>query len=189
MKSTLARLPKGKELKRLKGLSGPKQPKQPKLELPALPQAIDLADSQEDILIRALGDERLAKRIRKLQDEFPVGSVPELIVYDFLKRYNIPFQYQIAMFGGRARAGGLVPDFLLQGEHAGTVWQIQGDYWHTRPGKRETDEINRLRIMSGMYDGQRIKSVLFLWENHLMDRATRSKTLRLALGGIEMPGR
>ncbi len=185
----LKRLPKASGLKRLSTLPGAKRKQTTTFDMPSLPQAIDLTDDQEDILARALDDEKLAKRVRKLQDQFPVGSVPELIVYDWLKRNSIPFQYQVALFGGRAISGGLVPDFILQGSNAGTVWQIQGDYWHTRPGKQEADMTAKLRMIGSTWAGQRIHSVIFLWEGNLVDRAMRDKTLRLALGGIEMPRR
>lgn len=63
------------------------------------------------------------------------------------------FQYQVPLFGGRRRRGGVVLDFLVPTRPAQTVVNPIGEYWH-----RDTDADKRedLRIMDYLGRGTRI---------------------------------
>ena len=68
-----------------------------------------------DVLLERMGetDRRLGKRLLGLSQRFPGGSLPEWIVYDWLTRNDVPFQYQTELYGGRQYRGGILPDFVV----------------------------------------------------------------------------
>lgn len=188
----ITRLPRIKRitgLERLPDLGG-KSKRRKKTEPIGLvmPVSMSGADDEEKRIAWLYGDERLAARVRKLQYEFPDGSVPELVALDWLRWKGIDFYYQAQLFGGWGRSGGLVPDFLLLGPYMGRVWLIQGDYWHTQTSKQASDATAKLKLIGAIWNGVEIKTVTSVWEGNLRDGAIRQRTLDLALVGIEMPG-
>jgi len=183
MISPLKPLRKPKSLKRLKGLGG----KSARQELPSvdpLEERFDLTDPVYENLLRSLGDAGLVKRVMKLQKKFPVGTVPELVTYDWLTRQRIEFEYQVALYGGRTRSGGIIPDFVLRVGGRTVVWNIQGNYWHTLGGRPQVDEAQRLRMLASKINGQPVKQVMFLWESRIL--GDRPKVFVLALAGVEL---
>src|SRR3990167_8818279 len=74
------------------------------------PDAFDVTSDVEDKIYNEVGDRSLAKRVHELQGRYPAGSLPELVVMDWLTRHRIPFTYQVPVAGGRSIKGGLVLD-------------------------------------------------------------------------------
>ena len=67
-----------------------------------------------------------------LPHSFPTtfGSKNEQNVYYALTRYEIDFDYQVPIFGGRLQRGGLVLDFLVRNPFDIAVPVGKGGYWH-----------------------------------------------------------
>lgn len=136
-------------------------------------------------LTNRLGDERLAKRVRTLQAQYPAGTVPELVTMDWLDKQRYRYIYQAQLWGGRAAAGGLLPDFVVASNGAiGQAWQIQGEYWHGKKGlaKQSSDAAAALTMTGQVVDGIRIEKVMNLWESDIYNR--RPEVFEYALAGI-----
>src|SRR6478609_8843001 len=85
----------------------------PKLDLGHKTQ-FDVTEDDAQELARVLKNEPLAKRVRKLQKtKYPYGTVPELLMLDYLDAHGEKYKYQAEIYGG-FRSGGLVPDFVVQ---------------------------------------------------------------------------
>lgn len=166
-----------------------KKVKQPDLDFPSPPPE-DTTPDVLDQLIRLVGDVRLAKRILRLRERYPNGTVPELVVFDWLQQQKwIDFEYQVSLWGGRrAPAGvGVVPDFVVWTDMAqAMVWQVQGEYWHTLDGKVERDRANNLRMLGQIINGARITAVVELWEDDIYSK--RSAIFAAALAGVGLRG-
>lgn len=179
----------GKGLRSLPRLDG----KRYRTDLPALNplpvgENTQFDTTPDDIneLAKALQNENLAKRIRKLQHtKYPYGTVPELLMLDYLSSQGERYKYQAELFGG-FRNGGLVPDFVLQRAGGWRALNIQGQYWHNVPGKAVKDASDKLRMLGASYEGQPILDVVFVWERRLMSPdSSRERTLQNATLGIE----
>lgn len=140
-------------------------------------------------LTRRLGDEATAKRIRALQATLggvSSGTVPELVTYDWLQRSGYNFIFQAELYGGRATAGGLLPDFVVEtGAGVGMAWQIQGEYWHGKSGdKKVSDAEAAMRLMGQVVGGVRIEQVIFIWEEDTYTK--RPQVFQYAVSGIAL---
>lgn len=155
-------------------------------ELSPIPSMRDLLSPQIREYSKLLGDERLAKRIVTLQGEYPMASVPELVAYDWLSGNQIPFRFQVSLFGGRLIRGGQVPDFVISLGGFAQVWRIQGQYYHTRPGQRSNDLTEKLQMLGAEVDGQQIREVVDIWDGPILDANRREKAFKLALSGVEI---
>ena len=184
----LSRVGRLRGLQALPNLSGhKKRSEKARIQEGRLPTLGDTDNFINDVA-RLYGDRALAGRIAELKKQFPGATVPELVVYDWLRWRNIPFDYQVAMFGGWGQKGGLVPDFVLMGDYVGRALQIQGDYWHGNVRKQGQDMATKMRLLGSFWNGHQITSVTNIWEINLKNPATRNKTLDMALAGVEMPG-
>lgn len=136
-----------------------------------------------DVLLERMGetDRRLGKRLLGLSQRFPGGSLPEWIVYDWLTRNDVPFQYQTELYGGRQYRGGILPDFVVFVGGAAMAWRVQGEYWHTRADKRARDFDEVARLLGQYVQGARIERVVDLWESDVYRR--RPLIFRLAMVG------
>lgn len=184
----LKRLTKGATFATLPDVSGRRKRKAP--ALPLLPvgddQDADVTDDYEQELARALKDDALAKKIVNLKkNKHPYGTVPELIMVDFLEQKGERYKYQAQLYGGW-RSGGLIPDFVVSRNGSGRALLIQGVFWHNVPGKREKDAADKLRMLNAYFDGELITDVIYVWENRLMS-SDRNSVMENALSGIEMP--
>lgn len=114
------------------------------------------------------------------------GTVPELIAYDWLQRNSYPFTFQAELYGGRATAGGLLPDFVVEtGAGVGMAWQIQGEYWHGKSGdKKVSDAEAAMRLVGQVVGGVRIEKVIYLWESDLYEK--RPQVFQYAVAGISL---
>ena len=171
--------------KTIRGLGKKRKEFEPKGGLRAK-KIVDLRDDAEVRLLRLLdGDEKLVKRILKLQQEYPAGTVPEFICYEWLERNRYKFTYQAMLFGGRRSSGGLLPDFVVQvGGGQSVAWQVQGEYWHSLARKGAYDRTVSLRLRGAWFQGRRIWAVAELWEADLLDPHSRETVCRLGLQGI-----
>lgn len=150
--------------------------------------------SQEDPALRELtrrlnGDVELAKRIASLQQRYPNGTMIELMVYDWLVRHpEWQFIYQATLYGAPRGASGLplVPDFVIWVDASrGIAIQVQGEYWHTLPGRREKDAAHALLTIGQRVQGVRIEQLVNVWEPHIMNDL--DGVMRRAVAGIEIP--
>lgn len=149
------------------------------------PRQPDETPDELDRIVRILGDPKTADRVYKLKRRYPHGTLPELVVLDWLKRMHIAYNYQVQAFGGRRDRGGLVPDFLIPNHGRAMVWLVQGEYWHSIARKGFADQAAKLKLTGRWVDGYKVRQVLELWESDLYGgRAER--TLRLAMAGIEL---
>ena len=149
-------------------------------------EQFDTTEDDVQELAKVLQDESLARRIRKLQHtKYPYGTVPELLMLDFLDSRGERYKYQAQLFGG-FRYGGLVPDFVIAKAGGWRAINIQGQYWHNIPGKKVKDAADKLRMVGATYEGQQITDVIFVWERRLMQPDTqRDRTLENAVAGVE----
>lgn len=100
----------------------------------------------------------------------------EEIVYDYLVRRKIPFQFQTSLAGGFYELGGAVIDFLLPDRQL--AWRIMGEYWHRGVEKSGSDLIQKEMLENEGW------TVVDLQEQDIRDRL--EQTMRLALLGQEM---
>ncbi len=175
------------QFKRLPTL-GKRIPK-PKLDFPTPPPE-DTTPDELDQLVRLVGNVTLAKRLLRLRQQYPNGTTPELVVFDWLQQQKwIDFEYQVNLYGGRrAPAGmGLVPDFVVWTDASNAmVWQVQGEYWHSVGNKEEKDRANNLRMLGQIINGARIESVVELWEDDIYQK--RAALFSAALAGVSLRG-
>jgi len=99
----------------------------------------------------------------------------ERIVYDFLVRRGIGFDFQTSLSGGFFQLGGAVIDFLVEPNLA---WRVQGEYWHRGVLKSGSDTIQREMLVALGY------VVVDLYADDIKNRL--GQTLALALEGKEM---
>jgi hypothetical protein len=121
-----------------------------------------------------------------MNNKHPYGTVPELIMLDFLEQKGERYKYQAQLYGGW-RSGGLIPDFVVSRGGQARALLINGNYWHNVPGKREKDAADKLRILNSYFDGERISAVTIVWESRLMGSG-RNAVMQDAIVGIEHPG-
>ena len=100
----------------------------------------------------------------------------EKLVYDFLVRRKIPFEFQTSLSGGIYELGGSVIDFLLREQRL--AWRVFGEYWHRGVQKSGSDAIQKENLSAMGW------TVVDLWSDDLENRLT--ETLTKALQGIEM---
>lgn len=146
---------------------------------------LDVTDDEVQELANVLNDEKLAKRVVNMRrTKHPYGTVPEMIMVDYLDSVGERYKYQAQLYGGW-RAGGLVPDFVVSRGGRGRAILINGLYWHNIPGKRVKDAADKLRILGSIYEGEMIGDVVAVWENRLMSE-DRRRTMELAIAGVEL---
>lgn len=159
----------------------------PKFERVMLPDM----DSQDPVLtglINKLGGNReLAKRILRLQTEFPIATIPELLVMTWLQKEGYSFEFQVEMMGGRNMAGGLVVDFLIPGDGTNaTIFQVQGNFWHSISKKGFYDQTSNYRMLGQSARGYTIAKVIEIWESDLLSRY--DMVMMYAIAGINLRG-
>lgn len=152
-----------------------------------IPTAADGTDPALTAMIRKMGGDRnLAKRIMRLAEKYPVGSIPELVCMDWLMREGLSWEYQVPLMGGRNMSGGLVLDFVIFDGGAADVWSIQGTFWHDQSHKGFKDATSKWRMLGQVVRGATIRKSLELWESDILNM--RPQVFMFALAGIEMGG-
>lgn len=188
MAPTLPKVAKPKAFKKLPGL-GKAQGGEPLPDLDDGPERVaSLVDDELARLTDALGDEALAKKVLNLKKKFPDASTLEVAIMEFLDRKRINYVFQQWLLGGRALKGGQVTDFIVESGATMTVWEAQGNYWHSRPGSVAHDEAQRFALIGLSFRGKRISAVIDIWESRIMqpNKAMREQTLNLAVMGVEL---
>lgn len=145
---------------------------------------VNVAGDSFGDLVRLLGgNERLARRVTRLQRQYPNGTVPELVTMDWLDANQQRYIYQLEVLGGRsARAGqGLVPDFLVYRGAEADAWLVQGEYWHSRYEQRSADKTAIAKLTRMMGNDLPLGSVIEVWEQDIYDH--NPAVFELALSG------
>jgi len=181
----LKRLSKPKTLKGLSGLGRTqKLPPLPDLAQPG--QLASVADDELSRLTDTLGDRTLAKKLLNLRKKFPDATMPELVTMEFLDRRAVRYQFQKWLLGGRSIRGGQIVDFALDmGTHT-LIWEVMGNYWHTRPGQAQLDEGQKHTLLGLSVFGKPVRGVVSLWESRLMSKYQRKGALEMAMAGVEL---
>ena len=120
-----------------------------------------------------------------LEQQHPYGTLPELVMLDYLERVGERFVYQAQLLGGY-RSGGLVPDFVVSRNGNALAIGIQGNFWHNIPGKKVKDEADRQRMLGQFVQGEVITRVVFVWENKVVYNDERDRVMADALAGVEV---
>jgi hypothetical protein len=125
-----------------------------------------------------------AMRAYRLKKKGIVGSLPELLTYDWLESRNHIFDFQSSIMGGRLILGGAVADFIIEDLIPGglVIWRVQGDYWHTQPKRMQSDFIQRERLLTESYMGVPVEQVVDLWESAIYWAAPL--VFEMAEGGV-----
>jgi len=143
----------------------------------------DLRSEEEKELARRIGDKN-ARSVMRLREKGIVGTSPELLVYQWLTKEKLPFEYQSSQMGGRLQLGGVVVDFLLGHTPGLIALQVQGEYWHKSSAE---DAAGRTALLGQRVGGRTIKQVVSVWENDVYDRLER--TMTAAIMGREIRAR
>ena len=78
-----------------------------------------------------------------------------------LETVDLPYMFQYQLFGGRARRGGIVLDFLVFTRPLSTPVFVNGGYWHSGQ-KRSEDELEQ-NLVFYYAKGEFQKPVIF-WD-------------------------
>jgi len=154
---------------------------------PAGTDLLDLMPESMRELARRIGRKR-ASTIWRWMRKGIIGSVPEILTYDWLTSRGLRFDYQSPQMGGRLRVGGAVVDFLLHDIAPGGlyVWRIMGEYWHSAPEVQGKDEEQRRRLLRERVAGRSVVAVVDLWESDIYDRSP--EIFELAEAGVGLRG-
>ena len=183
---SLAKLEKSKSMKGLPGIGG-KRKQEPLPSLGQQPQRVQgMVDDALARLTQELQDEQLAKKVLKLKEKFPDGTIPELIVMEWLDRRGFEYRFQMWVLGGRVLKGGQVLDFAVDLGIRTLILEVQGRYWHTRPGKMEIDEGQKLALLGLEIFGKRVGAVVEVWDTRLLDKKQKDRVMNLAIAGVEV---
>ncbi len=131
------------------------------------PRKTDVAEGLPPEIQRlvAVMGEANARAVWRLQKRGIRGTAPELLVYDWLERKRIPFEFQSSQFGGRQIRGGVVTDFIVWVGSRPAAWRVQGMHWHSSAEARKRDDATKLRLLATWYGGQKFWAVCDLWED------------------------
>lgn len=161
----------------------------PDTVLNALDGTFDLTSPIIKDILDRLGnkasDYPVAVRVAKLQQQYPVAPITELVTYDWLRGQGIPFVYQAALYGGRAQSGGILPDFLIAQGGGWNAIPVQGSYWHSYKINQGQDAGEKLRLLGQDYNGMKIERVTAIWENKIYH--FRPMVFEMMLMGVEIP--
>ena len=167
----------------LKGLGRvrPIKPSKPVLK----PDKLDLpSDMPVEIarMVPTMG-ERNARTVWRLQKRGIRGTAPELLVYDWLERKRVRFEFQSSQFGGRKIRGGIVTDFVVWIGALMMAWRVQGAHWHSSAIAKARDQSTKVRLLHTRYYGQKFSAVCDLGEmsiykspNHVCEDAMRGRS-------------
>lgn len=152
----------------------------------AVPRVASLVDDEYARLLNALEDAALVRRIIKLKRQFPLGTYPELVVMDWLNRRALRYEFQFRVLGGRAIMGGQVLDFVIDQGRDVLILEVNGVYWHTRPGKTRIDEAQKYALLGLRIWGKPVGAVITVWDSRIMDKRRLNPVMQMALAHIEL---
>jgi hypothetical protein len=105
---------------------------------------------------------RLAAKHLGLKRIYPVITLIESIVHDWLERRNLPFIYQATSNVGST------PDFLII--PTAVVVLVQGQFFHTQPGARAEDVREVQAILGANVEGIQVRSAVRIWEDDVLSQ-------------------
>ena len=108
----------------------------------------------------------------------PIMSDIEEIVYNFLTKRSIEFEFQSSMLGGRYELGGSIADFTIYELYL--IFRVHGDYWHRPITKQATDAVQRELLESQGW------TVVDIYGSDLETPEEVNNTLERALQGVEV---
>jgi hypothetical protein len=111
-----------------------------------------------------------------------MGTLPEQLAALGLVWLGFHFSCQISENGGRLRVGGSVIDIILYMGNTKTAIRIDGDYWHSLPGRKQKDivQLNILR-MKGYLVVSILESDLYkAWAEQRLGPFMRDKVMEAA---------
>jgi hypothetical protein len=161
-------------------------------ELPTLAEKPEWEQSMVDdkvaLWAAALGSESLAKRLIKLEasGKYPDATLPELVALDWLTKNQYKHVFQQTLLGGRALKGGQVVDIVVELGTGVVILEVQGNYWHSKPGMPQRDAAQRLALMNMSVYGKKVTAVIEVWESRLVQpvQSIRDDVMQCALMGI-----
>lgn len=185
IESPFERIRKPASLKRLSRPGGRREPlwRMKLEEISREKTTFDTGDDWEQRVARDTNNPQLARRLSSLRRRYPYGTVPELIMLDWLERRNERYIYQAQLFGGWVK-GGVVPDFVLPRHGRATAVFINGNFWHDRPGKREKDRADKMRVLGEYVGGVKVTQSVIVWESRLL--RDPDETMESAVAGFEL---
>ena len=114
----------------------------PRRTKPSYQKLVDLSDERKLDRSEALFNVKASTEFMDTTGEIP-GTVPEKIIYNYLVKLRINFEFQYHMPENLVTANpesDWVPDFLLP-DYNDSLIEVYGTYWHTL--KRESDQIKK----------------------------------------------
>jgi len=106
-----------------------------------------------------------------------VASDLEILVFEFLTKRKIKFEFQSQLLGGYANElGSATLDFVFR--DTDTCWRIMGEYFHRGASPEARDQIQKVRLQEMGW------TVVDIWETDLKKRL--DYTLTQALRGQEL---
>ena len=108
----------------------------------------------------------------------PILSDLELIVYNWLTKRKIVFEYGVSVRGGVFEIGGAKIDFTLPERNIAI--RVQGSYWHRGVVPEGKDALQREMLTAEGW------TVVDIWGDDILDPTRLEQTMRLALQGREM---
>lgn len=192
-----------KPLKRIKYLKGMRS-KLPDIQkvyadyldrkVPGVKAFLDLDDTEVEDTWRIMGkkpeDYETAKRVVALRRSFGVngktsiGTLPELIAYDWLQQNGHQFLFQASTFGGRTKRGGITVDLMVARYGVWYAWPVNGNYWHSYSINQGNDAVENVRLLGQYVGSMKIGKVVTLWESSIYRK--RPHVFEMALAGIEI---
>jgi hypothetical protein len=107
------------------------------------------------------------------------GTLPELIVALALIKLKLDFRCQANEMGGKLFLGGATVDFEVMLGGFTTLIRVMGDYWHTMPGRKQSDEAQYAMLHAKGY------RVADLWEHDLYREWTQKTHVQFVRTGID----
>lgn len=141
----------------------------------------DLETQEFETNLYKLGDQALAKRVTNLKKQYPDGTLPEMVTMDWLEKSGIRYFYQ-SVYGKYGKRGLKLPDFVVDQNGQGLVWEIDGEYFHTKRKTPETDRLRDAQLLNRVINGVSIRKVVHLRENDIYTK--RPQVFLMALAGI-----
>lgn len=105
-------------------------------------------------------------------------TTPEKMVYMWLTKHHIMFDYQYPVAGGRQELGGSIGDFILTDLMPPLYLRVQGTYWHAKREAIARDMMEREQLVTMGYQ------VVDVWERRIMESIDR--VMNAAMGGQEL---
>jgi len=129
----------------------------------------DLLSDELKKVARLIGEGK-AMKIHRMRERGEEGSVPELLVQDWLDGHNVEYEKQLWLPEANTRL-----DFHIR--WGDIALRVQGEYWHPKAMPND-DEIRYALTLMGF-------QVVDVWEGHVYRQL--NTVMSKAIAGIETP--